>query len=510
MRTANRVLKNTGFLYVKMCITMFISLYTTRLILASLGASDFGIFNIVGGTIALLTFLNNSLASSTQRFMNYTEGEGDVEKQKSIFNIGVILHLALAILIVIILVVVGNFLFNGFLNIPSDRIFASKVIYYCLIISTAFTITTVPYDAAMNAHENMLYYSIVGIFESILKLGIAIIITYTTSDKLILYGILMAIIPLITMMIMRIYCHRKYVECEFNPKKYWNKKLSLEMASFAGWGVLSSFSSIATMQGMSLLLNIFWGVIANTAHGVANQLSGQVMTFSNGMLKALNPVMVKDYGRGDKEAMIEAASTGNKLSFFIFSLFAIPFVVETPYILSLLLKNVPEYAVLFCRLVFIRQMITQLFVTLDTCIGATGRVKSMTILSCIIWGFPIIVGYICYKLGSPIYTIYLLLIITAFMRCANSLYFSHRQFGLDVFAYIKETILSSIFVALILLSIEILILYSTESSIYRLMLVVLPSLILYPFLTYYLSFNKKEKLFIISTYNTLKSKILSR
>lgn len=174
--TANRVIKNTGFLYAKMGITMFISLYTTRLILNSLGASDFGIFNIVGGAIAMLGFLNGAMASATQRFMSYSEGEGDKEKQKSIFNISLVLHFGISIVVGIALLVAGWFFFNGILNIPPDRAFAAQVVYGSLIVSTMFTVMTVPYDAVMNAHENMKYYALVGIIESLLKLSVALLV----------------------------------------------------------------------------------------------------------------------------------------------------------------------------------------------------------------------------------------------------------------------------------------------------------------------------------------------
>ena len=175
MSTANRVIKNTGFLYAKMGITMFISLYTTRLILNSLGASDFGIFNIVGGAISMLGFLNAAIASATQRFMSYSEGEGNREKQKSIFNVSFILHLGISIIVGISLLIAGYFFFNGILNIPQNRILAAKVVYGSLIISTMFTVMTVPYDAAMNAHENMKYYAVIGVFEAILKLAVAFV-----------------------------------------------------------------------------------------------------------------------------------------------------------------------------------------------------------------------------------------------------------------------------------------------------------------------------------------------
>lgn len=217
--TANRVIKNTGYLYARMGITMFVSLYTTRLILNSLGASDFGIFNIVGGAISMLGFLNAAMASATQRFMSYSEGAGDKEKQKSIFNISLVIHFLTSLLVGVALVVAGFFFFGGILNIPADRVGAAEVVYASLIVSTMFTVMTVPYDAVMNAHENMRYYAIVGILESLLKLSVAFACVYTSADKLVVYGILMACIPLLTLTIMRVYCHKHYRECIISPPK---------------------------------------------------------------------------------------------------------------------------------------------------------------------------------------------------------------------------------------------------------------------------------------------------
>ncbi len=276
MSTANRVIKNTGFLYAKMGITMFISLYTTRLILNSLGASDFGIFNIVGGAISMLGFLNAAMASATQRFMSYSEGEGNREKQKSIFNVSFILHLGISIVVGISLLIAGYFFFNGILNIPQNRIFAAQVIYGSLIISTMFTVMTVPYDAAMNAHENMKYYAIVGIFESFLKLAVAFACVYTSYDKLIVYGILMAGIPLVSLTIMRIYCHKHYEECVIAPRTFWEMKLMKEMTSFAGWNLLGTMSVMISQYGLNIVLNIFHGTIANAAQGISSQVNGQL------------------------------------------------------------------------------------------------------------------------------------------------------------------------------------------------------------------------------------------
>ncbi len=268
-----------------MGITVFISLYTTRLILESLGASDFGVFNIIGGAIVMLGFLNSTLANATQRFMSYAEGEGNLLKKKKVFNVSIVLHAGVALATGIILLIAMYPFFHGVLNIPSERVFAAKIIYLCTLLSTLLTIVNVPYDAIMNAHENMLYYSLVGIFESLLKLLVAFACVYTSSDKLILYGILMALIPFITLSIMKIYCHRKYEECVFGLHRYWDVSLVKQITSFFSWNFLTAISSLASFYGTGLVLNHFFGTVLNAAQGIANQVNGQLSNFSLNLMK---------------------------------------------------------------------------------------------------------------------------------------------------------------------------------------------------------------------------------
>lgn len=491
--TANRVIKNTGFLYAKMGITMFISLYTTRLILNSLGASDFGIFNIVGGAIAMLGFLNGAMASATQRFMSYSEGEGNKEKQKSIFNVSFLLHLGISFIVGIALLIAGYFFFNGILNIPADRVFAAKVVYGSLIISTMFTVMTVPYDAAMNAHENMKYYAIVGILESLLKLAVAFACVYTSYDKLIVYGSLMACIPLITLTIMRIYCHRHYEECVIAPRTYWNKGLMKEMTSFAGWNFVGSSASMITMQGVSIVLNAFWGVLANASQGVANQLSGQIMTFSNTMLKALNPVIVKNEGSGNHERMLNAVMTGSKFSFLIMSFFAIPFCIEMPYILLVWLKEPPEYAILFCRLILLRLSFSQLTVTFGTAIGATGKIKNNTIATASIMITMLPLSCLLYYCGAPIATIYWVLIFMVLLLLISNLYFTHRLCNLNLRQYTLEVLFPCFCISIITLVAGIIPTYLFDMSFVRLLVVFSLSTICFVTTSMTIGLTNKEK-----------------
>lgn len=450
--TANRVIKNTGFLYAKMGITMFISLYTTRLILNSLGASDFGIFNIVGGAIAMLGFLNAAMASATQRFMSYSEGEGNKEKQKSIFNVSFVLHLGISFVVGIALLIAGYFFFNGILNIPDDRIFAAKVVYGSLIVSTMFTVMTVPYDAAMNAHENMKYYAIIGIFESFLKLAVAFACVYTTFDKLIVYGSLMACIPLITLTIMRVYCHRHYEECVIAPRTYWNKGLMKEMTSFAGWNFFSSISGIVTQYGLGIVINHFFGVLLNAAQGIANQVSGVLMTFSQNALKALNPIIVKSEGANNHHRLIYTTLLGCRISFTIFGLFSFPILFYMPQILQLWLDEVPEWAVVFCRLQLIRILLEQLTLSLGSAISAHGVIRNHTLSRSILNICPLIILPVLFYYQFPPYWLYIVWIScwSVFGGIVN-LYYSIKLIQLPLQTYVKDVFIPCIAISIILI-----------------------------------------------------------
>lgn len=440
--TANRVIKNTGFLYAKMGITMFISLYTTRLILNSLGASDFGIFNIVGGAISMLGFLNAAMASATQRFMSYSEGEGNKEKQKTIFNVSFVLHFVISFIVGLALLIAGYFFFNGILNIPEDRIYAAQVVYGSLIVSTMFTVMTVPYDAAMNAHENMKYYAIVGVLESLLKLSVAFACVYTTQDKLIVYGALMACIPIITLTIMRIYCHRNYEECIIAPKRYWNIELMKEMTSFAGWNFFSTFVVMCSAYGQGLVLNHFFGIILNAAQGIASQINGQLQVLSSNMLKAINPVLGKSAGANNRELLINSTMYGSKYATALYLLIAIPMFIETPYILKLWLKDVPEWTVIFVRFQLIKTFIEFQFSTLPKSISATGKIKKYSFYSSLSNLMQLPVIYIFFKIGMPPYYMYIATIIFGnIIVYAIALYYSRKYFSLSIIRYINNVLL---------------------------------------------------------------------
>ena len=509
MSTANRVIKNTGYLYAKMGVTMFISLYTTRLILNSLGATDFGIFNIVGGAIAMLGFLNAAMASATQRFMSYTEGEGNKEKQKSIFNVSVVLHLLISLLVGVVLLIAGYFFFNGILNIPSDRIFAAQVVYGSLIVSTMFTVMTVPYDAVLNAHENMLYYSIVGIVESVLKLSVALIVVHTLSDKLIVYGILMACIPLITMSIMRVYCHKHYEECIIQPRRYWHRGLMKEMSSFAGWNLIRTSITMTSAYGQGIILNHFFGVILNAAQGIAGQINGQLQVLSSNMLKALNPILGKSAGANNKELLLKSTILGAKYSAALYLLVAIPIFIEAPYILKIWLKNIPEWTIIFVRFQLLKSFIEFQFTTLPGAINATGKIKKYTIWSSIsnIMQLPVI--YLFFKISFPPYSMYISTILFGNI-CVYiiAMHYAKLYYQLSISVYFKKTLLPLYITTTLVMGL----LYIVQSlfeinSIWRLLSFIILSILLFILTFFIIGCTKEEKNLIFELKNTISNKI---
>jgi len=491
--TSRRVAINTGILYARTGITMFISLYTTRLVLNALGADDFGIFGIVGVAITMLGFLGSVMASATQRFMSYAQGEGNTANQKSIFNISVMLHFLIASFTGIMLLIAGQFLFNGTLNISADRIFAARMIYYFMVAGFVFTIISVPYEAVLNAHENMLYYAIVGIIESVLKLVVAIIVVYTMLDKLIVYGALMAGISFTTMAIMWIYCRRNYEECVFKPNVHFNKKLMKEMTSFAGWSFLGNISSMIANLGQGFIVNRFFGTKVNASQGIAGTINGQLGVFAATLMKALNPVIAKSEGSGNRKLMILATMMGCKMPFFLLAFFSIPVLIEMPYILKFWLVDVPEYAIIFCRLQLIRSMIEQLYGAVVSSIAVHGNIKKYEIVSSILCYVLLITIYLLFNAGLPPYYSYLAFVIYSVIVSGITVFFAWNNYRFPVGVFLKKTVLRCIGTFIITFLVASGLIFIFDESFLRLLLVIATGMGMFMLSAWFVGFDKDEK-----------------
>lgn len=441
MSTHTRVIKNSGYLYFRLGITLFVSLWTTRIILEALGIDNFGIYNIVGGVISLLGFVNATLASATQRFMNFAEGENNLTKKRAIFNNSLILHFFLGIFLIILFIVVGAICFNGLLKIPPERLYAAKWVYIFMILSTVLSVINVPYEAAINAHEDMMFYAFIGIIEVFMKLIIAFVIQTTDWDRLILYGILMALVPCVTLTIMKLYCHKKYKECIVKPKKYFDKGIIRELGSFAGWNFTNSASGVATQYGLNIVINHFFGVTLNAAQGIANQVSGVLVNISSNALKVLNPIIVKSESMHQRERMLYVSLLGCRVTFFIFSLISIPLISEMPLVLNLWLTDVPHWAIIFCQLQLIRIATEMLTYSLNSSIMAQGDIKMYNIFKSIINILPLIIIIIAFYYNAQPYWMYIIwTVVWSGIGGLANLFFAHKNIGLKYSQYLKSVL----------------------------------------------------------------------
>ena len=448
MSVANRVIKNTIWLYVKVGVQLFTTLLATRIVLNTLGASDFGIFNIVGGAIAMLGFLNTSMAVATQRFMSYSEGEGNAERQKEIFNVSLLMHLSIAAIIILALIILSFVFFNGILSIPLGRENAAYFVYASLIVSTVFTIISVPYDAVINAHEDMRFYALVGISQAVLKLLVAFACFYVTYDKLITYGILMACIPGVILVIMLSYCHKKYDECIINIRKYFNKEVLREMTNFAGWNFLGISSSMIGNYSQNIILNHFFGVLVNAAMGIIVQLCGQLMVLTTNMMKAVNPVITKLAGSKNEKEMLHWSFTSCRFSYLLLAWIAIPFCFESNYLLRIWLKNVPEWTVIFIRLQLIRTLLEQLSLGMNTALNAQNRIKKLNIQSAYLFFIAIIVICLLFYLGYPPYMLFIVMIALVIVQTLLKLQLCHKYIGMGYISYLRDVFLPSAFLTM--------------------------------------------------------------
>jgi len=510
MSTSSRIIKNTGFLYGKMAISVFVSLYTTRVILNSLGASDYGVFNVVGGTIALLGFLNSSMASATQRFMSYAEGQGKDEEKARIFNNAVLLHLGIALLMGVLWLLLEPVFFNYVLNIEPSRVGAAHWVYRCTIVSTMFTVMTVPYDAALNAHENMLYYAIVGLMDSFLKLAIALMVAHWGGDKLILYGILMPAECLVVLIIMRIYCTRRYEECRLALRKFANRQTLRQLTGFAGWNLLGTSASVISGYGSGLVLNHFFGTRLNAANGVCGQLNGQMLAFSNNMLKAVNPVIVKSEGAGDRARMFKAAFSACKVSTFLYGMIAVPFVVECGYILQLWLKQVPEYTQIFCSISVAVVILEQLYLPLNTSINAVGKIRGINIFGCFVHYGSIILLFLGYLLGLPPYLLVIIAGVASIARAIYSITYATRHCSMDFAQYSSDVVLRCLLVLAASFAVSMAVRNLLPESFLRLALVCIASFATFLLMAYRLGLTTSERTAAQTTLTEMASKIFRR
>jgi O-antigen/teichoic acid export membrane protein len=506
LRAANKVVLNTGILYGRMLLTVGISLYSTRLILNALGATDFGIFQLVAGVIAMLSFLNNAMATSTQRFLSFYQGENDMVMQKKVFTNSLQIHIIIGLILVLVLELLGFFLFDGFLNIPLDKISVAKAIYHLMSATVFFTVLSVPFMGTLIAHENLLWVSIVSIIETLLKLGIALLLLTLLNNKLLIYGLLTECICLLSLILYAGFCFKKYSECTLDGLFIIDKVQMKQLSSFAGWNLFGALCSLGRTQGLAILLNIFLGTVVNAAYGIANQVSSQMAFFSSSLLRALNPQIMKSEGAGDRDRMLRLSMMACKFCFFLLAIVSIPCIFEMESILKIWLKNVPEHTLIFCRLILLGILINQLTIGLQSAIQATGKIKMyQTVVGTIILlNLPI--AYFLLKYNYPVHYVLLSYCSIELIACVARLYFLKIVAELSPRLYFKRVFISLIIPVLVSI-ITCIIVYNYISSSYRVIYTIFYSSIFFIVSIYIGGLCKDEKEIIKNILIKIKNKI---
>lgn len=460
-----RLAKNTLVLYLRTIFVMVISLYTSRVILNTLGVEDYGIYNAVGGMVAMFAVVSSALSSAISRFITFELGTGNKEKLKIIFSTSVNIQLALSIIILILGETVGLWFLNTKMNIPYDRIGAANWVLHFSLISFCVNLISVPYNACIIAHERMTVFAYIGIVEALLKLLVCYLIIISSFDKLIVYSFLLLVIAVIIRITYGIYCGRSFEESKY--KFVYDKQIFKEMSGFAGWSFLTNATYIFNTQGVNLLINIFFGVALNAARGIVNQVEHAVMQFVNNFTTAINPQITKSYAAGDTQQVFSLICSGAKFSYYLMLLFTLPLVFETESILTLWLKNVPDYSVAFLRLSLVASMIHVIGNTGVTACMATGNIRRY-----VIWvtsaGFLVFpLTWIVFELGAPAETTYIVFIVVYIVVHAVRLYIMKSLLNFPPMRFVKEVVLPILIVTVVSTCLSYLLIMAFPPTLYR-------------------------------------------
>ena len=425
-----------------MLITIGISLYSTRLILSNLGASDYGLYNVVGGVIAMLSFLNAAMTTSTQRYLSFSMGVGDMAKIKRVLGNSMLIHILLGLLLVVVFEVLGSYFLETKLNIEPDRLSAAKIIFHFTVISSFVSIVSVPYDAVVNAHENMAFVALINILESVLKLVVALLLTYVLQDKLVVYGFLTMVSAVLIRIIKQVYCRRKYQECSVHILKVYDRTLMKEMGSFASWNLFGVICGLSRSQGVAVVLNLFYSTVVNAAYSIANQVNNQMSFLSMTMMKTIRPQMMKSEGAGDRQRMLRLSVFAGKFSFYLNAIVSIPMFIAMPQVLAFWLGQVPEYTISFCRYMLILNLTQQFSMGIMAATQAIGNIKRYQLVVGTVQILTVPISYFALRAGYPAEAVMVSTVSLEFVASYFRVYYFHALTAFSISVFLKEIVLT--------------------------------------------------------------------
>lgn len=504
-----RIAVNTIMLYIRSIFSMAVSLYTSRVILDVLGVEDYGVYNVVGGVVAMFNILFSSMTSAISRFITFEIGlkkKGDLQK---VFSSALVVQITIATIIFILAEVVGIWFLNNKLVIPPDRLYAANWVMHCSIIILIIGILYVPYRSILIAYERMKAFAYIDIFGIVLKLIIVFLLCVSSHDKLITFATLNIAVTIISTSLYLIYCHRNFSNFTKFILKI-DKELFKKMFTFAGWNSIGTISGILKSQGVNIAINLTCGPAANAARGVALQVNGAVTTFVSNFTTAINPQITKSYASGDNKYLMTLIFSGARYSYYILLLMGIPLIIEAPAILGIWLKEVPEYSIEFVRLALILSLSESLSNGLITAQLATGNIRNYQIIvgGIQLLNFPI--SYIFLLWGLPPYVTMIVAIFISQICLTARLWFLRGMIKLNAKAYLQKVYLNIIVVTLVSAITPMIIYELMPTSFIRFLLTTIISVIFTSITIIFIGCDKKEREFVFKKLNSFKLKFYGR
>ena len=489
-----RIAKNTLLLYMRSILVMVISLFTSRVILASLGVDNYGIYTVVGGVVSMFSIISGSLSSSISRFLTYELGKNDLGKLRQIFSASINIQLGLCIVVFVLCESIGIWFLNSQMNIPNDRIYAANWVMQCSIVSFLLNLINVPYNSLIIAHEKMSAFAYISILQVSLQLLVAYLLYIVVFDKLIFYAFFLMLVSIIIQLVCIMYCHRNFKEAHY--VKLSNFHSVREMSVFAGWTFVSDASSVLNTQGINILINLFFSVALNASRGVALQIENAIMRFVNDFTTSLNPQITKYYAQGEMEELYIIICRGAKYAFFLLLLVSMPFIIEASYVLDLWLRNPPLYSDVFFRLSIIAKGIALLGNTSYVACMATGRPK-MYVVSITPVGFLIfIITLIAFEMGLSVTWAYWSVIIVNLILMIIRLRVMSKLIGFPISMYLNNVLAKVIPVLLLSFIFPTFIHFFMPYGFLRFCLILIFSPICCLLFTFLMGMNYNERCFV--------------
>ena len=503
-----RIARNTLQLYFRMLFVMFVSLFTSRIILQALGIVDYGLYNVVGGIVVMCSVVTAALSSAISRFLTYELGKGDIPKLKETFSASVTLLLIMCTIIILLAETLGLWFLYTQMNYPPERANAVFWIYQFSVFTFCLGLVTVPYNALITAHEKMSVFAFIGIIECLLRFCIALIILHSGYDRLILYGFLLLLLSLLNRIIYTIYCRTHFEECRLTLR--FEKKLLKEVSSLASWNFIGATASLLRSTGGNILINIFCGPAVNAARGVGLQVNSAISGFSGNFLTALSPQIIKSYAQKDFEYMQSLIFRGIRFPFYILYALMLPVFFNIDFVLNLWLVEVPQYTAIFVRLVMLLTLVESLNHTLVTSILATGKVKDYQLVvgGTLMLNFPL--SLLLLWLEFPPYIIYIIAIVISTICNVERYFFANKLIHLNLKKFVEDVILKIAYVGLLsaILPLFLAWFFYDEKSFFYFFSSCTLCIICTLVTVYYIGLTSSEKLLINNKMKQIKERFL--